>query len=51
MITSVKLPDELHQKAMRKAANENIFGFSELIRILLDEYTSTEEASLRKVEK
>ena len=51
MITSVKLPDELYQKSMRKAVDENIFSFSELVRGLLVDYTSTEEATKRTEQK
>jgi len=49
MITSVKLPDELWEKAKLKAANEKkVFNFSELVRVLLEDYVSQDEAKLRK---
>lgn len=51
MITSVKIPDELYREAMVKAASRGIYSFSELVRGLLDSYTSTQEASLRKVKE
>ena len=47
MITSVHLPEELYKAAMRKAANEDTFHFSELIRKLLTEYTSISTSERR----
>ena len=50
MITSVKLETELYKKAMKKAAGQEIFTFSELVRKLLTEYTQ-KEAKPRTDEK
>ena len=45
MITGVNIPDELWEKAKLKAANEQkLFNFSALVRTLLTEYVSREEA-------
>ena len=44
MRTTVKLEEDLYKKSMSKAATNEIYSFSELVRQLLTHYTVNEES-------